>query len=73
MGNGAIVQSGGKGTIAIETNKGRRLINNVLYVPKLDKNLLSVSQMMKNGYSVHFKGNDCKIFNSSNKEIAKCK
>ena len=33
MGNGTIVQSGGKETIAIKTNKGRLLINNVLYVP----------------------------------------
>ena len=27
--------------------------------------------MMKNGYFVHFKVNECKIFDSSNKEIAK--
>lgn len=71
MGNGAIVQSDGKGTIAIETTKGRRLIKDVLYVPKLDKNLLTVPQMMKNGYSVHFVGNTCKILDPFDKEIAK--
>lgn len=70
MGNGVVVQSGGKGTIAINTYKGTSLIKDVLYVPELDKNLLSVPQMMINGYSVYFEGNNCKILDPSDKEIS---
>jgi len=36
MGNGAFVQANGRGTIAIETKKGRRFIEEVLLVPDLD-------------------------------------
>ena len=37
----------GKGTIAIPTCHGTKLMNDVLYVPDIDKNLLSVSHMVE--------------------------
>jgi hypothetical protein len=43
LGNGDIVQAKGKGTIDVNTNKGTKTITNVLYIPELDQNLLSVA------------------------------
>jgi len=43
LGNGDIVQAKGKGTIDVSTNKGTKTITNVLYIPELDQNLLSVA------------------------------
>ena len=66
----ALIESQRKGTMTIETKKGTLFIKDVLYVPGLDKNLLSVPQMMVNGYSLLFEGNNCAIFDSLKKKIA---
>ena len=42
MRNCVMVQAKGKGTIAIETKKGTRYIQDVLLVPDLKQNLLSI-------------------------------
>lgn len=56
------VQGIGSGTINCivgeEKTNGLK-INNVLYVPKLGTNLLSVKKIVKDGYSVHFTENGC--------------
>ena len=62
MGNGAVVQAKGKGTIAVETKKGTRYISDVLLVPDLEQNLLSVGQMIEHGYVVHFENDSCMIY-----------
>ncbi|KAI5328021.1 hypothetical protein L3X38_027417 [Prunus dulcis] len=49
MGTGDLVQATGKGTLVVETRKGRRYINEVLLVPGPDENLLSIGQMMEHG------------------------
>ncbi|KAK9671933.1 hypothetical protein RND81_12G064800 [Saponaria officinalis] len=58
----AACQTKGKGTIVVQTMKGIRYIKNVLFVPNIASNLLSVPQMIKNGYSITFKGNSCNIY-----------
>lgn len=73
LGNGEIVQAKGKGEVAINTRKGTKIISNVLYIPELDQNLLSVAQMTKNGYGVSFKENYCLITDVRGVEIAKLK
>ena len=40
LGNGALVQSKGKGMISVQTNIGTKHIDDVLLVPSLDQNLL---------------------------------
>ena len=70
MGNGEMVKSEGKGTITIQTKKGAKHIKDVLYVPNLDQNLLSVPQMMQNGYSIHFEGDTCDIYDPEGNNIA---
>ena len=62
MGNGALVQAKGKGTIAVETKRGTRYISDVLLVSDLEQNLLSVGQMVEHGYVVHFEDDTCKIY-----------
>ena len=49
------MQAKGRGTIAVSTKKGTKIINNVFCIPELDQNLLSVAQMLRNGYAVSFK------------------
>ncbi|KAL1191258.1 hypothetical protein V5N11_001492 [Cardamine amara subsp. amara] len=55
VGNGAVMISKGKRDIEVMTKKGKRIIKDVLLVPRLGKNLLSVPQMISNGYQVNFK------------------
>ncbi|XP_021733422.1 uncharacterized protein LOC110700222 [Chenopodium quinoa] len=71
MGNGVVVQSTGKGTIGVQTKKGMKFINDVLLVPDLNDSLLSVAQMVNNGYSLVFENNHCTIIDSNKKEIVK--
>ncbi|XP_074346360.1 uncharacterized protein LOC141685138 [Apium graveolens] len=73
LGNGDIVQAKGKGQVAINTTKGTKIIANVLYIPELDQNLLSVAQMIRNGYGVSFKDTYCLITDVRGVEIAKLK
>ncbi|KAI5338053.1 hypothetical protein L3X38_017324 [Prunus dulcis] len=49
MGIGETVQVAGKGTLVIETKTGRKHIQEVMLVPGLEENLLSVGQMMEHG------------------------
>jgi hypothetical protein len=37
------MQAKGKGTIAISTKRGPKIVTNVLYIPELYQNLLSVA------------------------------
>ena len=63
LGNGAVVKPNGKGIIRIETRKGvKHIRKSYIHVPELSKNLISVSQLMKNGYNIHFEGNTCTIY-----------
>ncbi|KAB2623500.1 retrovirus-related Pol polyprotein from transposon TNT 1-94 [Pyrus ussuriensis x Pyrus communis] len=68
MGTGDLVQATGKGTLIVNTKHGKRYINEVLLVPGLDENLLSVGQIMEHGYYVLFGGNMVVIFDDSNLE-----
>lgn len=61
-----------KGTTTIEPNEIPITVKNVLHVPKLAVNLLSVSQIVENGNSVIFNKNGCTIKNADDQVIAKC-
>ena len=62
MGSGDLVQAAGKGTLVVDTKRDVRHIKEVLLVPGLDENLLSVGQMMEHGYYILFGGNKAIIF-----------
>ncbi|XP_059298082.1 uncharacterized protein LOC132050733 [Lycium ferocissimum] len=62
MGNGALIDAKGRGTISINRKGSGKQIHDVLYVPDLEENLLSVGQLMENGYSLVFRDNCCRIY-----------
>ena len=62
MANGNLVDTKGKGSIAVETKNGKMFIRDVMLVPDLDSNLLSVGQLIEHKYHLHFGDDTCKIF-----------
>lgn len=52
----------GKGTIEIQTKEGQKHVQEILLVPDLEQNLVSVSQLVEHGYSVHFENGGCVIY-----------
>ncbi|KAF7826430.1 Retrovirus-related Pol polyprotein from transposon TNT 1-94 [Senna tora] len=54
LGNGEVMQSQGKGFVTVSTRQCTKTIHNVLYVLGLVQNLLSVAQMISNGYAIVF-------------------
>ena len=62
MGDGNIVKATGRGTLVINTKKGKRYIREVMLVPGLDENLLSIGQMMEHGYFLLFRGTVIEIY-----------
>ena len=60
--NGTSIGIGGRGTASVKTSDGSiQYIRDVQYVPSLAYNLLSVGQLMENGYYVLFDDNACTI------------
>lgn len=60
-----------KGNVAISTRRGYDItIKDVLCVPSLTTNLLSVSQLIKNNNRVSFSDNQCLIYNSKKELVA---
>ena len=62
VGNGGYVDVKGRDTIAVKTNSGIKLIFDVLFLPDISQNLLSVGQMLEKQYFLQFKDNQCVIF-----------
>lgn len=52
----------GKGYLVVETKQGKRYIKEVMLVPGLKENLLSVGQMMEHGCYLVFGGNKVSIY-----------
>ncbi|XP_019257892.1 PREDICTED: uncharacterized protein LOC109236130 [Nicotiana attenuata] len=73
IGNGDYILAKGKGTVAIPTNSGTKKISNVLYVPDIDQNLLSVGQLMEKGFKVSFEDKYCFIYDATGLEILRVK
>ncbi|KAK3035077.1 hypothetical protein RJ639_032579 [Escallonia herrerae] len=62
LGNGTIVQAQGKGSIGVQTKQGTRFIRDVLLVPDLEHNLLSLGQLLENDYTLQFQDKCCIIY-----------
>ena len=60
-------------TTAFESLAGLKYIFDILYVPNLDQNLLSVSQLIEKGYKVIFGDNGCLIKDAKGKDVFKVK
>ena len=74
VGDGHSVEAKGEGTvelkITLSTGVSCCKLSNVLYVPDLSYNLLSVSKAAKSGKVIEFHGNGCNIINKNSKIIA---
>lgn len=71
LGNGALVQAQGRGSVKFPCDEGMKLIHDVLYVPNLTQNLLSVAQLLHKNYSLNFKDKKCVIYDPKGCEVAK--
>ena len=73
MGHGGYILVKGIGTIAIVTHSSTKIIFEVLYVPDLDQNLLSVGQLLEKGLKVFFEDNYCLIKDATIQDLFKVK
>ncbi|RVW19653.1 hypothetical protein CK203_106225 [Vitis vinifera] len=55
--------------VAIESQTGLKLIYDVLFVPDIDQNLLSVGQLVEQGFKVYFEDRNCIIKDVKGKEV----
>ncbi|XP_016755183.1 kinesin-like protein KIN-7M, chloroplastic [Gossypium hirsutum] len=53
IGNGEYLEVNERGTVVIESCAGTKLISDVLFVPEIDQNLLSVSQLVEKSVTPH--------------------
>ena len=73
IGNGDHIMVKGKGTVAIESCTGTKLIYDVMYVLDINQNLQSVGQLVEKSFSVIFKKNQCLIKEANNDEVFRIK
>ena len=59
----------GKDTVAITSYEGTKFIPDVLFVPEIDQNLLSVGQLLDKGYKVLFENKQYLIKDASGKDL----
>ncbi|CAL8138644.1 unnamed protein product [Prunus armeniaca] len=64
MPTGALVNVAGIVSLRIDIVKGRKYIREVMYLPGLKENLLSVGQMDEHGYCLVFGEGMCRVFDS---------
>ena len=70
LGDGKLHNVEGKGIIFVQTKGGTpKLIYDVLYVPNLAQNLLSVGQLLQRGFLVKFEDDCCVISDKKNNTL----
>ncbi|CAL5401670.1 unnamed protein product [Camellia sinensis] len=73
VGNGEFIEVRCKGIVAIESVLGTKLITDVLYVPRIDQNLLGVGQLLEKGYKLLFEDKKCMIRDADGREVCTIK
>jgi len=71
--NNTLVESKERDTVMVKTKKGTRLIEDVLLVPDLKENILSIGQIIEKGYILYFKGDTCQIQDYKRQEFSEVK
>ncbi|KAG8491616.1 hypothetical protein CXB51_014995 [Gossypium anomalum] len=69
IGNGELIEAKGKGSVFVNTCSGNKVISDMLFVPDIDQNLLSVGQLVEKGYSLVFKNDSCVIKDCHGQEL----
>ncbi|XP_042391858.1 uncharacterized protein LOC121982918 [Zingiber officinale] len=68
IGDGKALKIIGKSAVSIQTKEGKdNIIKDVLYVPELTQNLLSVGQLLQKNYKVEFNNDHCVIIDKQKK------
>lgn len=70
--NGEKLRVQGRGNAEPQVGKEKLFLNNVLHVPDLSMNLISVSDLTKKNYCINFDKEGCTI-QKQNRPIARCK
>ncbi|PKA60082.1 Retrovirus-related Pol polyprotein from transposon TNT 1-94 [Apostasia shenzhenica] len=73
IGNDEYIAVKGKGTVALASCSGTKLITDVLYVLDIDQNLLSVGQLIKKRFKVMFIEKTCVIEDATGQKIFEVK
>lgn len=71
--NGARIDVTGTGAGKMTFGDGKIAVKNVMHVPDLAVNLLSVSQIVKRGNSVVFNSEGCSVYNNDDEKVLWCK
>ncbi|KAL4354076.1 hypothetical protein GQ457_06G014380 [Hibiscus cannabinus] len=69
IGNGQFIEAKGRGDVLVNTPTCTKIIYDVLLVPDIDQNLLSVGQLLENNYPIVFKNKSCLIFDPTGCEL----
>lgn len=57
------------GTIVVMTEFGKKFLHDVMYVPGLAHNLISIGQLMKKGYYVVFDDDKCLLYDKESMQL----
>ncbi|XP_018491947.1 uncharacterized protein LOC108862346 [Raphanus sativus] len=71
LADGNVVMAEGKGDVKITMKGVRKVIKNVLFVPKIDRNVLSISKLTSGGGSVVIGGGECTVRDETGNVFAK--
>eukprot|EP00256_Glycine_max_P063245 XP_014633004.1 uncharacterized protein LOC106799314 [Glycine max] len=72
FGDGKSVMAKGIGKVAIRRVDGSKVtISDVLYVPNMESNLLSLRQLLEKGFSMHMEGEHMEVVDSNGKYVLK--
>ena len=55
------------------SSSGEKLISDVLYVPEIDQNLLSVGQLLEKGFKLFFEHKHCLIRDITDRDVLRVK
>ena len=72
FGDGSCVIAEGIGKVAIRReDETKVVVSDVLYVPQIKSNLLSLEKLLEKGYSMNMKGSYMEVFDSKEKVVLK--
>lgn len=69
IGNDKLLEAKGKGEVVISSLLGTKVISDVLLVPAIDKNLLSISQLLEKNYNIVLQNYIFIIFDSLGSDV----
>ncbi|OMO72757.1 hypothetical protein CCACVL1_17615 [Corchorus capsularis] len=69
IGDGKYLDVKGKGNVQVCTPSGTKIILDVVYVPLINQNLVSVSQLVDDDYAIVFKGRTCTIYEPAGNKL----